>query len=79
MSTHEQQNDVTLLNIRQVMARVNLSRPTVYSRMAKGHFPKPIYPTPRSPRWRSDEIAEWIETLSAERATGEATGAVLAK
>lgn len=76
MSAHEQQNDVTLLNIRQVMGRIGLSRPSVYSRMATGDFPRPVYPCKRAPRWRSDEIAEWIEALSAERATGEATGEV---
>ena len=60
--------DVILLKVREVMARVGLSRPSIYARMAAGAFPRPIYPAPRAPRWRSDEIAEWIERLSADRA-----------
>ena len=62
-------DEIILLRVREVMRRVALSRPTIYSRMAKGAFPRPIYPAPRAPRWRSDEIEIWIERLSAERAT----------
>ena len=60
-------NDLTLLKLPEVMRRVGLSRPTVYKRMAQGQFPRPIYPAKRAPRWRSDEIAAWIERLSAAR------------
>ena len=38
--------DVILLKVREVMARVGLSRPSIYARMAAGAFPKPIYPAP---------------------------------
>ena len=61
-------NDLTLLKLPEVMRRVGLSRPTVYKRMAAGGFPLPIYPAKRAPRWRSDEFADWIEQLTAERA-----------
>ena len=60
-------NEITLLRVRDVCARAGLSRSTVYARLAAGRFPKPIYPAPGAPRWRSDEIAAWIETLTAVR------------
>ena len=62
------ENEMRLLRIRDVMQKVGLSRPSVYKRMAIGNFPKPIYPAPRAPRWRSDEVDEWIAELSAARA-----------
>ncbi len=68
MAVSENPNELILLSVREVCRRVGLSRPSIYTRMAAGRFPRPIYPAPRAPRWRSDEIAEWIERLSAERA-----------
>ena len=65
-------NDLTLLKLPEVMRRVGLSRPSVYKRMAAGEFPRPVYPAKRAPRWRSDEIADWIEQLSAERSDAAA-------
>ncbi len=57
-----------LLNIKQVREQVGLSRTTIYELLAERKFPQPTYPAARAPRWRSDEIAAWIEKLSAERA-----------
>lgn len=59
--------EITLLNVRQVGERVGLSRPAIYRAMAAGNFPKPCYPAPRAPRWRSDEIAAHIDRLSEQR------------
>ena len=66
---------VSLLRIGAVMQRCGLSRPSVYKRMAAGSFPRPVYPAPRAPRWRSDEIADWIERLSTERQAKEPAAA----
>ena len=60
--------DVILLNIKAVCARTGLGRTKVYELLTENKFPKPIYPAPRAPRWRSDEIADWIEHLTAARA-----------
>ena len=66
---HKQPAQVTtLLSIYQVMAKVGLSRVTVYRRVKLGKFPKPIYPVPRVPRWRSDTLQEWIDNLPTESA-----------
>ena len=60
-------SEIHLLRVRDVCERTGLSRSTIYERLAAGRFPKPLYPAPGAPRWRSDEIAAWIESLSAER------------
>ena len=60
--------EVNLVNVKAVCARTGLSRTSIYDLMAAGRFPKPTYPAPRAPRWRSDEVTAWIERLSAERA-----------
>lgn len=58
---------VTLLNVRAVAARIGLSRATVYRMVAAGQFPRPTYPQPGAPRWPSDEVDHWIETLRVAR------------
>ena len=60
--------EISLLNISQVCRRVGLSRPSIYRLLKTTGFPKPTYPATRAPRWRSDEIANWIEVVSAARA-----------
>ena len=57
-----------LLRIKDVCRVTGLGRTKVYELLTEGKFPKPLYPTPRAPRFRSDEIADWIEQLSAARA-----------
>ena len=57
-----------LLRIKEVCRVTGLGRTKVYGLLADNTFPKPLYPAPRAPRWRSDEIADWIERLSAARA-----------
>lgn len=64
----ENPQEFTLLDVRKVAAFIGVSRPTIYARMAKGEFPKPIYPSPRCPRWRSDELLAWINRLTEDRA-----------
>lgn len=56
-----------LLTIKQVREQVGLSRTKIYELLAERKFPQPTYPAPRAPRWRSDEIATWIEEVSDAR------------
>ena len=60
--------NVNLLTVKQVCERIGLSRTAVYEGVAAGRLPRPVYPTPRAPRWRSDEIDAHIERLSEARA-----------
>ena len=59
---------IILLTVKQVAARLGLSRTSIYDGVAAGQLPPPVYPTPRAPRWRSDEIDAHIERLSEARA-----------
>ena len=60
--------EVLLLNVPEVCRRIGLSRPSIYRLLETDPtFPKPTYPARRAPRWRSDEIAAWIERLSDKR------------
>ena len=61
------QQEITLLPVAEVCRRVGLSRPSIYRMMAAGKFPKPTYPAKRAPRWRSDEIQEFIDGISDAR------------
>ena len=68
MTVENSTDEIVLLNVREVAAFVRLSRPTIYARLAKNAFPKPIYPSPRCPRWRRDELRAWVNELSTARA-----------
>ena len=59
----------SLLNIRDVAALLSVNRGTIYRMLAGDEsFPKPVYVTPKVPRWRSDELQGYIDSLSADRA-----------
>ena len=61
--------DVTFLNVREVCARLSISRPSLYRLLKAGRFPAPTYPGGiKSPRWRSDAVTAWIERESATAA-----------
>jgi prophage regulatory protein len=52
-----------LLTVKEVMARVRLSRPTIYRWMKTGKFPSARVLAPSCVRWRESEITNWIEQL----------------
>ena len=57
-----------LLTVRDVCAALKISRPTLYSNLRRRPgFPRPLYPASRSPRWRTDEIEDYLDRLSRER------------
>lgn len=51
----------TFLRRPQVEARTGLPRSTIYDRMKKGSFPKPINLGKRTVAWLSVDIEAWIE------------------
>ena len=55
--------EVRLLRAADVMDRVGLGRTKLYALIAAGAFPAPVK-IGRGSRWRSDEIAAWIEAQS---------------
>ena len=52
----------TILRLPTVMAHTGLGRSSVYAKIAKGEFPKPISLGPRAIGWDSDEVGAWIES-----------------
>lgn len=60
--------EIVFLNVKQVCRIACLSRAAIYRKLNQGKFPKPFYVGERSPRWRSDVVNEWMESVSAARA-----------
>ena len=51
-----------------VMARTGLSRSTIYVRLAKGVFPKPVHLGARAVGWIEEEVDAWIrQQIAASR------------
>ena len=65
MTPHSE--SIRLLRIAEVGDRVGLSRPVIYKMMSRGEFPRAVYPAPRAPRWRSDDVDAFIERVSATK------------
>lgn len=53
--------DLCLLRETRVLARVDISRRTLWRWIKKGLFPAPVAVGPNAVRWRSDELDEWLE------------------
>jgi prophage regulatory protein len=49
------------LRLKEVQARVGLSRSTIYASISSGTFPKPFRIGARAVAWISDDITAWIE------------------
>ena len=56
------EKDVYLLKLNTVMERCGIKKTSVYTKMRKGTFPRPVKLGPNSIAWRSDEIESWIES-----------------
>ena len=65
--------DRTILRLRVVMHRCGLARSTLYDKMSKGEFPKPISLGPRAVGWIADEVEQWIQDrIEQSRPEGQA-------
>ena len=57
------------LNVRQVAERICVTRGTVYKILDRdSDFPRPVYPTPKSPRWKAAAVDAWMESRAAPEA-----------
>ena len=52
------------LSVREVSALLSITSRTVWKMVSCGRFPKPVYLTPRLPRWKRAEIDAHIEALA---------------
>ena len=53
-------NDDCMVNIAVVSSKTDLSRTTIYDKVARGEFPKPIKLSPRRIAWRASAISAWL-------------------
>ena len=53
----------SLLRLREVCQELSLSRSTIYARMQRGEFPRPVLLGPRSVRWTREARDQWRVTL----------------
>lgn len=61
-----------LLRRPAVEAKTGLSTSSIYAKMARGEFPKPIRLGPKSVAWIEDEVDNWIAARVAASRQGEA-------
>jgi prophage regulatory protein len=54
-----------LLRQPAVLARIGLSKSTLWELVRRGDFPKPLRISPRAVAWKSSEIDRWIEGRAA--------------
>lgn len=65
MSDQPSSTATSILRLRQVSARVGLSRSSIYRRIADGSFPKPISIGVNSVGWKESAIIEWLAACEA--------------
>ncbi len=53
----------SILRLPQVKRQTGLSRSSIYERMGKGSFPKPISLGTRAVGWLESEIEDWLGRL----------------
>ena len=58
--TAESQFESRILRLPRVLARVGLSRATVYALMAAGEFPASVKLTANAVGWLSSDVDAWI-------------------
>jgi predicted DNA-binding transcriptional regulator AlpA len=56
------------LDVREGAAAVGISIPSFWRAVAEGRLPMPVYPSPRTPRWRQSELIAAVELTRAEPA-----------
>jgi prophage regulatory protein len=57
----------TFLRRKEVERRTGLSTSTLYDKMARGEFPRPVPLGPQIRGWIEDEVAEWQAHRIAQR------------
>ena len=65
----------TILRLPEVKRSTGLSRSTIYLRIARGAFPKPVSLGGRAVGWLEAEIQEWLQRrIEASRKDDELNG-----
>ena len=68
----------TILRLPDVKRSTGLSRSTIYLRITRGTFPKPVSLGGRAVGWLEAEVQQWLERrIEASRSEGTDVGAAL--
>jgi len=68
----------TILRLPDVKRSTGLSRSTIYLRITRGTFPKPVSLGGRAVGWLEAEVQQWLERrMEARRSEGADVGATL--
>ncbi len=62
-----------IIRLKTVLARVGLSRSTIYRKIAEGTFPAQVRISVNGAGWRESDIDRWIADPAGWRATNEPT------
>jgi prophage regulatory protein len=65
------QKDITLLDIEAVAARLGMGKTTIHAKIKAGAFPQPVRLSANCVRWRSDEVAAWIDQATQKARTDD--------
>jgi prophage regulatory protein len=52
-----------ILRMRDVMRITGQARSTIYDKLGRGEFPKPVKLGQRAVGWYTSDIAKWLESL----------------
>lgn len=53
---------MSILRLKEVLARTGVSRPSIYRWIKAGEFPAPVQLGPNSVGWRDTDVQAWIES-----------------
>jgi prophage regulatory protein len=66
------QAGIKLLRISEVSAKTTLAKSTLWLKIARGEFPKPIKLSPAISVWKESDIDAWIESFFSQLSIKEA-------
>ncbi len=61
------QSSLKILRLPDVMSRLRISRSSLYAKIQRGEFPRPVELGPNSRGWIEAEISEWLASKLAAR------------
>lgn len=68
MKEHE---PVRILRLPDVIARLRMSRSTIYAKIQRGEFPQPVELGPNSRGWVASELDAWLADRMKARDAGK--------
>ena len=51
-----------LMTVKEVCSTLRMSKATLYRRLQQRRLPEPLYVGDKMPRWRSEDIRDWVSS-----------------